>query len=158
MLPYVTETWVIVKVQCSFGFMWSKEFEKKKEGHWVQDKEIRTIWPLRNLKPLFDEESNDLNGYITKLRWPLAHASRKLWECIYHSIYVCWHTPKLLNVFNCESKGEQQKEKELGPAPWFTSLRGRRACWSSGMRLGRLTSNSITHTDLHKLNNKLVSV
>ncbi len=43
MLPYVTETWVIVKVQCSFGFMWSKEFEKKKESHWVQDKEIRTI-------------------------------------------------------------------------------------------------------------------
>jgi hypothetical protein len=26
------------------------------------------------------------------------------------------------------------------------------------MGLGRLTSNSITHTDLHKLNNKLVNV
>jgi hypothetical protein len=149
-----------VEVQCSFGFVWFKDFEKKKEGQWAQDKEIRTIWPLKNLKPLFDEESSDLNGYITKLRWPLAHASRKLWECIYHSIYVCWHTPKLFNGLNFEFKSEQQKEKEkeLGRAPWFASLQGRRACWSSGMGLGRLTSNSITHMDLHKLNNKLISV
>ncbi len=31
------------------------------------------------------------------------------------------------------------------------------ACWSSEMGLGRLTSNSIIHTNLHKPNNKLVS-
>jgi hypothetical protein len=30
-------------------------------------------------------------------------------------------------------------------------------CWSSRMGLKRLTSNSITHTDLHKPNNKLVN-
>jgi hypothetical protein len=32
------------------------------------------------------------------------------------------------------------------------------ACWSSEIKLRRLTSNSITHTGLHKPNNKLVSV
>ncbi len=26
---------------------------------------------------------------MTELRWPQAHASGWLWECIYHSIYVC---------------------------------------------------------------------
>ncbi len=36
-------------------------------------------------------------------------------------------------------------------------FRGRGACWSFGMGLRRLTSNSITHMDLHKPNNKLVS-
>jgi hypothetical protein len=30
-------------------------------------------------------------------------------------------------------------------------------CWSSKMGLGRTTSDSIIHVDLHKLNNKLVS-
>ncbi len=34
---------------------------------------------------------------------------------------------------------------------------GKRACWSSEIGLGRVTSISIIHTDLHKLNKKLVS-
>jgi len=54
--------------------MWSEEFEKKKVGEWAQEREIKTIWPLRNLEPLFDEEGSDLGGYTTKLRWTLAHA------------------------------------------------------------------------------------
>ncbi len=35
--------------------------------------------------------------------------------------------------------------------------RGKGACWSFEMGLGRLVSNSLTHMDLHKPNNKLVS-
>jgi hypothetical protein len=35
---------------------------------------------------------------------------------------------------------------------------GRRVCWSSEMGLGRLINNSITQTNLHKPNNKLVNV
>jgi len=34
---------------------------------------------------------------------------------------------------------------------------GKRACWSSGMGLGRFISKSITHMDLHKANKKLIS-
>ncbi len=33
---------------------------------------------------------------------------------------------------------------------------GKGACWSSGMGLGRTTSSSLIHTNLHKPNNKLV--
>ncbi len=46
-------------------FVWSKDFEKKKESQWAQEREIRAIWPLKNLKPLFDEEGSDLSGYRT---------------------------------------------------------------------------------------------
>jgi len=35
--------------------------------------------------------------------------------------------------------------------------KGRRACWSSRMGPGRLISKSLTHMNLHKPNNKLVS-
>ncbi len=72
-----------MEIQCDYRFVWSKEFEKKKEGQWVQKREIRTIWPLRNLKPLFDEKGNDLGG-------PQVHANGWFWKCIYHSIYVCF--------------------------------------------------------------------
>jgi hypothetical protein len=34
---------------------------------------------------------------------------------------------------------------------------GKGACWSFKMGLGRLTRNSIIHTNLHKPNNKLVN-
>ncbi len=36
-------------------------------------------------------------------------------------------------------------------------FKGRGPCWSSGMGLGRMTSMSIIHMDLHNPNNKLVS-
>ncbi len=66
--------------------------------------------------------------------------------------------PKLLDGLNCKSKGEDNgKKKNRGVLPSSLHFRGRGVCWSSGMRLGRLTSNSITHTGLHKPNNKLVS-
>jgi hypothetical protein len=34
---------------------------------------------------------------------------------------------------------------------------GKGACWSSGTGLGQMTSRSIIHMDLHKLNNKLIN-
>jgi hypothetical protein len=34
----------------------SKDFEKR--GQWVQDNDIRMIWPLGNLKPLYDEKGD----------------------------------------------------------------------------------------------------
>ncbi len=39
----------------------------------------------------------------------------------------------------------------------YNTLGGRGACWNSKMGLGRLTSTSLIHTNLHKLNNKLVN-
>jgi len=42
-------------VQCGLGFMWFENFEKMKDDRWAQEIEISAIWPLRNLKPLFDE-------------------------------------------------------------------------------------------------------
>jgi hypothetical protein len=52
---------------------------------------------------------------------------------------------------------KQRKEKKLQCAPWFAHFGGRRAWWSFGMKLGRMTSKSTIHIDLHKPNNKLVS-
>jgi hypothetical protein len=66
--------------------------------------------------------------------------------------------PKLFDRLNYKSKGEDnEKKRSWNVLPNFQHFEGRRACWSSGMGLGRLTSNSITHTDLHKPNNKLVN-
>jgi len=39
-----------------------KDFEKKKEGQWAHERDIRAILPLKNLKLLFDKKSSDLNG------------------------------------------------------------------------------------------------
>ncbi len=30
-------------VQCGLGFVWSENFEKMKDGQWVQEEEIRAI-------------------------------------------------------------------------------------------------------------------
>jgi len=58
-------------------------------------------------------------------------------------------------------KVKTTEEKKLGHILWFATLRGYKSVLmlarASGWGLRRLTSNSITHTDLHKLNNKLVS-
>jgi len=60
--------------------------------------------------------------------------------------HVEWPTPKLFDGFNCESKGENSgKKKSWGVLPGSYHFNNRRACWSSEMRLGKLTSNSITH-------------
>ncbi len=66
--------------------------------------------------------------------------------------------PSSLMDSTANPKVKLRKEKELKRVPWLVTLRGRRACWNSRMGLGRLTSNSLTHMDLHKPNNKLISV
>jgi hypothetical protein len=67
-------------------------------------------------------------------------------------------TPKLLDGLNCESKCEDNGKRRIwGSLPGSQHFEGRRVCSSFGMGLGRMTSNLITHMDLHKLNNKLVN-
>jgi len=50
-----------------------------------------------------------------------------------------------------------KREGVEGRSLAHNTLGRRRACWSFEIGLGKLTSNSFTHMDLHKLNNKLVS-
>jgi hypothetical protein len=47
-----------------------EDFEKR--GQWAQESEIRVIWPLENLKPLYDEEGDFFASVWMKLSWPLA--------------------------------------------------------------------------------------
>jgi len=70
--------------------------------------------------------------------------------------YVFLRTHKLLYRLNCESKGE--KNERVGVRSLICNILGLRTCARAlGWRLGRVTSESIIHTDLHKLNNKLVN-
>ncbi len=62
--------------------------------------------------------------------------------------------PSSLIDSNVSPRWTQQKNEELGYTPWFT---GKGACCSSKIGLGRMTSKSITRTNLHKPNNKLVN-
>jgi hypothetical protein len=72
-------------------------------------------------------------------------------------IWLNWCTPKFFDGLNCESKGEDnERKRSWGAFLGSQHFGGRGACWSFKMGLGRLTSNSIIHMDLHKPN-KLVS-
>jgi len=65
--------------------------------------------------------------------------------------------PKLLDGLNYESKGENsERKRSWGVLPDSQHFEGKRACWSFRMGLGRLTSTSLTQTNMHKPNNKLV--
>jgi hypothetical protein len=68
-----------------------------------------------------------------------------------------WRTPKLLDGFNCKSKGEDSERKRNWVRSLTHSTSRVRVCLSSEMGLGRVASKSITHMDPHKPNNKLVS-
>jgi hypothetical protein len=66
--------------------------------------------------------------------------------------------PKLFDGFNYEFKsGNNGKKRSWGALLGSQHFRGRGAYWSFEMGLGRLTSTSLIHMDLHKPNNKLVS-
>jgi hypothetical protein len=68
-------------------------------------------------------------------------------------------TPKFLDGLNYESKGEDiGRRRNCGVLPGSQHFGGRRACWSSEMRLGKATSDLTIHANLHNLNKKLVSV
>jgi hypothetical protein len=73
-------------------------------------------------------------------------------------MYLEWRTPKLLDRLDYKSKGENSgRIRSWGTFLGSQHFKSKGACWSSGMRLGRMTSRSIIHMDLHKPNNKLVS-
>jgi len=90
--------WGIYSTVCKLEleFMWksnvvwdlcgSKDFEKR--GQWAQESEIRAIWPLENLKPLYDEEGNFFAVSWIEFKWSLAQARMKFGECICHLVYV----------------------------------------------------------------------
>jgi hypothetical protein len=52
-----------------------------------------------------------------------------------------WHTPKLFDKLKRESEVKTTEEQRVGACSLAHSiLKGRRACWSSRMGLGRMTS------------------
>jgi len=55
-------------------------------------------------------------------------------------------TPKFLNGFKCESKLKATEKQGVGARSLARStLRGRGACWSSKMGLGKVTSINYSH-------------
>ncbi len=92
-------------------------------------------------------------------KWTFTSRVRVLMDFEYLKSDFKWCTPKLLDGLNWESKGEDNgKRRSWGALPSLQHFGGRRVCWSSEMGLGRLINNSITQTNLHKPNNKLVNV
>ncbi len=70
-----------------------------------------------------------------------------------------WCTHKLFDRHNCESKGETTKKKGVGVhSLTCITLRVKGCVRTMGWGLGQMTSGSIIHINLQKLNNKLVSV
>ncbi len=73
-------------------------------------------------------------------------------------MYYSSHTPKLLNRLNCESKCENNRRTKSCECSLARNTLGMEGCAkASRWGLHRGTSKSITHTNLHKPNNKLVS-
>jgi hypothetical protein len=88
-----------------------------------------------------------------------------LWRCMLKvSTHWKWHTPKLLDGFNCGSKGEDiGRKRSWGAFVGSQHFEGRGVCWNSSMGTRKIdkqfnySHGLATHTDLHKPNNKLVS-
>jgi hypothetical protein len=96
--------------------------------------------------------------FIIFIHWVLSDKLQELQFTIHTVQLITWHTPKLLGGLNYESKGENNKRiRSWSVFPSSQHFENRRACWSSRMGLGQVTSGSIIHTDVHKPNNKLVS-
>jgi hypothetical protein len=73
-------------------------------------------------------------------------------------VIYSWCTPKFLNRFKSEYKMKTMEKSGLGARSLVrNTFGGKGVCWSSGMGLGRVISNLFIHTNLQKLNNKLVS-
>jgi hypothetical protein len=54
-------------------------------------------------------------------------------------MHIFWRAPNSLRDSNVSLNWKQLKSKKSGHAPWLATLwRGRGACWSSGMGLGRI--------------------
>ncbi len=70
-----------------------------------------------------------------------------LWNALQNTnVQTYRHTPKLLNGLKCESKLKATKKQGVGPCSLACNiLKGRGACWNSGMGLGRMTSINYSH-------------
>jgi hypothetical protein len=72
---------------------------------------------------------------------------------------LTWRTPKLLDKLNCKSKVKIVEGSRVGAHSLVRStfgVEGHAKAPRWGLR--KVTSNSIIHMDLHKPNDKLVSV
>jgi hypothetical protein len=69
---------------------------------------------------------------------------------------ICDTPPSSLMDSIASPKVNNGKKQSWGTLSGSQHFGGKRVCWSFGMGLGKLTSTSITYTDLHKPN-KLVS-
>ncbi len=94
----------------------------------------------------------------TMVKWMLWQRNADTWLGMSHYKDTKWYTPKLLDGLNYEPKGEDiGRRRSWGALFSSQHFGGRGVCWSSEMGLGRLASNSLTHTNLQKPNNKLVN-
>jgi hypothetical protein len=66
------------------------------------------------------------------------------------------HTPTLLERLKCEFKRENNRRKmNWGMFPSSQHFGGKGCARALGHGLGQITSGSILHTNIYKLNNKL---
>jgi hypothetical protein len=94
----------------------------------------------------------------TKISLPWAILYRLYITSIMGNTQVNWHTPKLLMDSTTSPKVMTTEWEGVGARSLARNTSGVKGCVGTlRWRLRRLTSKSITHTDLHKLNNKLVS-
>ncbi len=70
---------------------------------------------------------------------------------------LTWCTFELLDWLNCESKDEDNKSRSGGHSLACSTSKVEGHVQAPGWGLRRLTSKSITHTNLYKPNDKLVS-
>jgi hypothetical protein len=70
---------------------------------------------------------------------------------------ACDAPPSSLMDSTVNPKVNNKRRRSWGALLNSQQFGGRGACWSSEMGVGRLTSNLIIHTGIHKPNNKLVS-
>ncbi len=67
-----------------------------------------------------------------------------------------WHTPKLFYGFIVSSKVKTIKREKVGALSLTHNTSEVEGCVGAlGWGIGRLTSNLVIHTDMHKPNNKL---
>ncbi len=103
-----------------------------------------------------------INPQVYMCTLPSAHCQMHKFTHAYCQNYMCtlpnaqWHTLKLFNGLIASPKVKTVEGKKVGAhslARNTSGVEGR----ARVLGLGRLTSNSITHMDLHKPNNKLVN-
>jgi len=115
-----------------------------------------SIFPLlgvtfSHLAPKWGCDMNPLkNGRNIIQLWMFYFTLVAFWgirnDCSFKVLTNMWRTPKLLNGLKCESKLKTTEEQRVGAHSLaHNTLKGRAACWRSGMGLGRVTSINYSH-------------